>query len=208
MVYLCSEERYSPIAASTKSTTMRMSHHWPEEGRQSGAKNLDVKRTPDEEVEIWWGGCAVRTIAPSFVLSLVLTVALVAVASRLGAWRDEVIVRYATRVALVGIWLLQAGVSWYRLTAINYRLTTRRLIIGRDFSLGAPPDPGILLRRVHRVLVERTFLDSLLKVGSVRVVTEDGDQTSFVLSGLREPMRVAAMIRRYAKRSRQSNGTS
>jgi hypothetical protein len=202
MVCLCSEERYSLIAASTKSTKMPMSYTGPEERQQSSHKNSASKRAQDEEVEIWWGGCAVRTIAPSFVLCLMLTVLLVAIASRLGAWRDEVIVRYATRIILAGIWLLQIGVSCYRLTAINYRLTNRRLIIGRDFSLGSPPEAGLPLEQVHQVVVERTFLDRLLRVGNVRVVAVSGGSASLVLSGIREPIRVAAMIRRHVKRER------
>jgi len=187
---------------------MPMSYIGPEERRQPGDKNSGLKRNQDEEIEIWWGGCAVRTIAPSFVLCLMLTVVLIAVASRLGAWRDEIIVRFATRIILAGIWLLQVGLSCYRLTAINYRLTTRRLIVGRDFSIGAPPDAGIPLGRVNQVLVERAFLDRLLRVGKVRVVTKNGCQASLLLSGLREPMRVAAMIRRHAKQARRFTGTS
>jgi hypothetical protein len=153
------------------------------------------------ETDIWWGAYAGRTMLPGFLLCLLLTVILLALDLYLknGQRRSELISSLVLAVA-GAIWLFQ-GTRWiYRMMALNYRLTNRRLLFSRGFKL--PDTWAIELERLAEVLVLAGPAERLLGVGRIKVVVQDGSSSSFLLEGVLAPERVARIIRRRVRQAR------
>jgi hypothetical protein len=145
----------------------------------------------DQERDVWWGAYAGRTLLPSFLLCILLTLLLTGVAVFLGVseGRPSMPVRY-TAYALTGaIWAFQLLRCGYRIVVWTYRLTTRRLF--QEWSFWSAPNRAVDLRDITQVVVERTIWDRWLGVGRLRIVTPDD---TWILEGIRQPDQVAAMI--------------
>jgi hypothetical protein len=151
-----------------------------------------------EEVDLWWGSYATRTMLPSFLVCVAATVAV--------AWLTWVFLPPGfvkpTFVALAGsIWLLQL-VRWgYRFFGFNYRLTTRRVVCSRGLLYG--PGAELDLATVARVHVYRRWDERLLQVGQVTVQPDNPNVAPLILEGLVRPAAVAQMIRAAAKKARE-----
>jgi membrane protein YdbS with pleckstrin-like domain len=155
-----------------------------------------VPHQPAEEVDVWWGGFAGRALVPSFHVCALLTILIIAGALYLGGWPGTPFVRASARLAIALIWLLQLGRWGYRMVAINYRLTTRRLFLNRGFR--HPGQPGVELSRIRQVVVVRGMWERWLGVGRVRVILGE-KESPVVLEGVRDPDYVALEIRKQVK---------
>jgi hypothetical protein len=97
------------------------------------------------------------------------------------------------------VWLFQL-VRWgYRVGGYNYRLTSRRLFVGR--GLLYPRADGLELARIARVGVRRTLSDRIVKAGSVVLELEDG--SAHALPGLAGPEGFAATLEAAARAARE-----
>jgi hypothetical protein len=146
----------------------------------------------DQERDVWWGAYAGRTMVPSFLLGVLLTLLIAggAVFLWLRYGLAPLPVRYSAYALISSVWLCQL-IRWgYRIAVLTYRLTTRRLFL--EWSFFHRPVVVIDLRHISQVVVERTVWDRWTGVGRVRIVTSDH---SVVLEGVRQPEHVAAMIR-------------
>jgi hypothetical protein len=152
----------------------------------------------DEETEVWWGSFAGRTLAPGFVLCVLATAgALIA----LYAGDVSPNPRRLAYLLVSPLWIVQAGCWLYRMTAYNYRLTTRRLFVSRRFAAAAT---AVDLARVERVRVQRGRLGRLLGVGRIRV--EAAGARPLLLEGVLDPADVAALIASRAEQARKHGG--
>jgi hypothetical protein len=145
---------------------------------------------PAEEVDVWWGGYASRTMLPSFLICVAATVAI--------AWLTWFCLPpRLVKISFVGlsggVWLLQL-VRWgYRFFGFSYRLTTRRLFchLGKlyqgDLQLG--------LAAVAQVVVRSRWDERLVGVGQVVVIPDKPTTPPLILEGVLEPARIAEMIR-------------
>jgi len=156
---------------------------------------------PLEEVDLWWGSYAPRTMAPSFMLCLVLTLAISAEAWSLGIWQEHSSARYTAQVLMVLLWAIQFTRWAYRIFAINYRLTNRRLFHEQGFH--RPQNREIMLSRIHQVVVERGPLERLLRVGRLRVLAQDHSLPPIIFEGVPDPDHVAMAIRKQVHKARQ-----
>jgi hypothetical protein len=155
-----------------------------------------------EEVDVWWGAYAGRTMLPDFLLSGVLTVGIIGLAWYLGAWRDSSWLRWTTPL-LLGIFWLSQIVRWlYRVVTTTYRLTTRRLFYERGF--GHPGRPGVWLREVAQVVVERRPFERWMGVGRIRILVRSEVNPPLVLEGVRDPEHIAIEIRKWVKTAQES----
>jgi membrane protein YdbS with pleckstrin-like domain len=160
-----------------------------------------VDRVGAEEVDVWWGSYAGRTLLPSFAVCVFLTLAAVvaAVYFQRRYDLDPLAVRYAVYAIAALVWLGQLARWSYRVLTFSYRLTTRRLLLERSFfnSLRAAID----LRRIARIDVTQRPLERMLGVGRINVFEEGKSVPSMELCGVCRAEVVANVIREQAKQS-------
>jgi membrane protein YdbS with pleckstrin-like domain len=157
---------------------------------------------PTEEVEVWWGSYAPRTMIPSCLVAVALTVGILSVGWVQGGGKDDDVLQLTILLPIVAVWLWVA-IRWgYRLVAVNYRLTTRRLFCERGFF--RPLNRVIDLDQIDQVLVARGRLERLLRTGRVRIVALDRKVPDLVLDGLSHPERIAMQLRKYIQKARQT----
>jgi hypothetical protein len=95
------------------------------------------------------------------------------------------------------LWITLALFGSYRLASYEYRLTTQRLFCLRGWFSPALP---LRLTDIKAVRVEQSAVQRWLRVG--RVVVEASDrETPVVFVGVREPQRLAELIRREVKQA-------
>ena len=136
-----------PLPAEPSQPYPPVSLNLPEEQETGGDET--------QEVDIWWGAYAGRTMWPSFVVCALLTLAIGVAA--FGWWQLNP--KHPHLVRYTGYWL--AGMIWsaqllrwgYRTLSINYRLTSRRLF--RDRGFHNPAAGRVDLSNVAAVEVER-----------------------------------------------------
>jgi membrane protein YdbS with pleckstrin-like domain len=154
-----------------------------------------------EETDTWWGSYAGRTMLPGFLLCLLLTVVLLILDWYLETRQRRSDLISSAVLGLAGaVWLFQ-GTRWvYRMIAVNYRLTNRRLLYTSGFKL--PETWAIDLARITRVSVVTGSLERLLGVGRIHIQVDNADSPCFILEGVLAPERVARTIRRRVRQAR------
>jgi hypothetical protein len=160
---------------------------------------------PAQEVELWWGGYAGRTMVPAFVLCALLTAAVLLLADIV--WHEGIPHDIISRLALyliVLVWAVALARWAYRATTLAYRLTTRRLLREQGFSHPAPP--AIELANIRAVHVEQRWWERWVGVG--RVVIELADGSAEVLPGVLNPGHLAGILRQQAEACRQGHAVS
>ncbi len=148
----------------------------------------------NQETDIWWGSYAGRTMAPGFAACALLTGLLV-----WGVWlfwpkheERPYLERYTTYILVGAVWLFQL-IRWgYRIVALNYRLTTKRVFCQRGFRTAATT--AIDLAAIATVRIERDTFGPYLKVGRLRIVPVDSAGPAMVLEGVYNPDQIAALI--------------
>lgn len=103
---------------------------------------------------------------------------------------------------VIGLFLLLR--VWYRTKAVRYRLTTQRLFV--QTGLVAKKLEEIELFRVKDVTLSQGFLQRLLGVGTVVVLSSDDTTPRLELAGIRQPMETKETIRNAYRTSRQREG--
>lgn len=156
---------------------------------------------PAQEVELWWGGYAGRTMAPTFLLCALLSVAVLLVADLV--WREEnVPPSLLGRLAMyliVLVWAVALTRWAYFTTTLAYRLTTRRLLREQGFTHPAPPP--IELVNINAVRVEQRAWERWVGVG--RVLVECTNGSIEVLPGVHHPQHLAAALLRQVSLCRE-----
>lgn len=165
----------------------------------------DLPHSDDAEVDIWWGGYAGRAMVPSFLVCIVATACVIALA----VYLDDAYnlpsdsARYAVYAIAGGFWTVQVLRWILRLVGVSYRVTTRRIYCWPSL-FGSPYQP-IDLAAVTRVGVEQTGLERLLGVGRVRITSKDAELVFF---GLVQPRRVAVLVEHRAREEQLNRGCS
>jgi hypothetical protein len=154
-----------------------------------------------EEVDIWWGAYAGRTMVPRFVGCAILSALVVGMAWSVGAWRGAFLIRYGAGLIVAGLWLSQVGLWIYRMLALNYRLTTRHLYYERGF--GHPGNPGIELGQITAISVMQGAVERWLGVGRIAIAAT-GNRLPLVLEGVRHANAVASEISRRVKQAQNA----
>ena len=102
----------------------------------------------------------------------------------------------------IGLFLLLR--VWYRTKAVRYRLTTQRLFV--QTGLVAKKLEEIELFRVKDVVLSQGFLQRLLGVGTVVVLSTDDTAPRLELAGIRQPLETKETIRSAYRTARQREG--
>jgi hypothetical protein len=151
-----------------------------------------------EEVDVWWGSYASRTMLPSFVLCVAATVG---IAWLTWALLPARLVKFSFFGLSGGVWLLQL-VRWgYRFFGFNYRLTTRRLFchLGKLYQ----GNRELELAAVAQVVVRSRWDERLVGVGQIVVKAQSPATPPLILEGILQPARLAEEIRTRVQRARE-----
>jgi hypothetical protein len=142
-----------------------------------------------EEVDLWWGSYAGRTMTPSFLVCGLLTGL-----TTWAAWYfvPRAWVQLSALAAASVIWLVQLARWGARFFGWNYRLTTRRLFAVR--GIRRLTVAAVDLADIAGVRVKRNWLERQLGVGRVIVERPDVRQPPLVLAGVCHPQRAADLI--------------
>jgi len=151
----------------------------------------------DQEVDLWWGSYAGRTMLPSFLVCLVLTGLII-----LLAW--IFVGRGQLKLTILGLggllWLVQLLRFAYRYFGFNYRLTSKRL-----FRSQSRQPLQIPLADIAEVHVERNGFEKLVGVGRVVITFPDRTRPALVLAGVTKPNLVADQIRTACELAKQKH---
>jgi hypothetical protein len=165
---------------------------------------LEESADESQETDIWWGSYAGRTMTPSFIVCGLLTALIIWLVWLIWPKQENLphLERYTTYILVGAVWIFQM-IRWcFRIVAINYRLTTRRLICQRGFQSAATK--SIELAGIATVRIERAALESHLKVATLRIVPIDTSQPSLILEGIVQPNRIASLIMNQVQEARSS----
>lgn len=179
-----------------------------DESGDDGSKNL--VSTGDgaslEEAEIWAGRSSWKHFAGRISLwvlaSVVFGVLVVLTANRvewLTFWWGVGI--FAAGVALSGS--IVVGKVFWHILGCRYRLTSQRLFLHRGI-LNQKVDQ-IELIRIDDVSLEMSFIERLLGVGSVNLVSTDATDRRICIQGIASPESVAESIRHHTRRLRRKS---
>jgi hypothetical protein len=143
-------------------------------------------------------------MTPSFVVCGLLTVLLIWAVWMIWPSHEDrpYLERYATYILVGAVWSFQLTRWGYRLVAINYRLTTRRLFCQRGFQTASTT--VIDLIQIATIRIERTAWENYLKVGRLRVVSVNNSETPLPLDGVVHPDQIAARIMNQVQKARQA----
>ncbi|HLJ96730.1 MAG TPA: PH domain-containing protein [Gemmataceae bacterium] len=176
----------------------------PDSPARDGPNQSPGERRPRaelEEVDLWWGSYAGRAMLPGFLLCLLLTIFLLAMEWYLGRRQARSDLISSAVLGVAGASWLFEGTRWvYRMTALNYRLTNRRLLYMHGFKL--PESWAIELRQITDVSVMSGPIERFLGVGRIVVQTGGDKPGSVVLEGVWHPYRIARIIRRRVRQAR------
>lgn len=159
-----------------------------------------------EEIDLWWGGYASRTMMPETLSCLLATGMIVTGAILLVHYGVPAVEARLTVYALAGVlWLIHILRWLNRAAGYTYRLTTHRLYCTWGILAGLLHRhvPPVELARVTQVVLETTPVERLLNIGRVRLEMEGGAQPVELL-GLFEARHVAEEIGRFVKACRES----
>jgi hypothetical protein len=148
----------------------------------------------DQEVDVWWGSYAGRTMLPSFLACLLLTGLII-----LLAW--TYVERSQVKLTILGlgggVWLIQMGRFAYRFFGISYRLTSKRL-----FRSQSRQPLQIALTEIAEVHVKRNGFENLVGVGRISITFADKTRPPLILEGVKKSKQVAELIRTYCHQAR------
>jgi len=141
----------------------------------------------NQEVDVWWGSYAGRTMWPSFLVCLGLTGLII-----LFAWInvDRGQLKLTILGLSAGVWLIQLGRFAYRYFGFTYRLTSKRLFRNRSRQ-----PLQVFLTDVGEVSVEQNGFEKLVGVGRVFITFSDKTRPPVVLEGIAKPKQVIELIR-------------
>lgn len=148
---------------------------------KGGATREDVERP------IWQGGYSPRAMIGSWVMCVILSIALFIAAY----WTGAVTIPVTMLVVLVG-WIFVAGLYGYRRLGYHYELSTQRLV----------HRSGILTRRSDRievididdVIYQQGPIERILGVGTIRIESSDKSHPVLTLMGIANVKIVADQI--------------
>ena len=154
----------------------------------------------DQEVDVWWGSYAGRTMLPSFLVCLLLTGLIISLA---WAYVDRGEVKLTVLGLGGAVWLVQLVRFAWRYFGFTYRLTSKRLFCG----MGRRP-LSVLLADIAEVRDEHNGLEKLVGVGRICLTFVDKMRPVVVLKGVKKPKQVAELIRSHCQQAKSKNPAS
>jgi membrane protein YdbS with pleckstrin-like domain len=185
---LASRAAAAPATATEKAPASKSDRKSAAAIRKNSGR-VDAAKVKPQCAEQWKGSYSGRTMTPSWLLCIAMTVAFVWVAFRYlpGNWRLEFL------AATVGfVWTMQL-VRWaYRVLGYRYRITEENLHLHRGLLYGKPVN--VPRCEIVKVSISANLLDRMLGVGKVVVQVKDEKREAIELEGVRQPRELVKMI--------------
>ena len=166
--------------------------------RETTAARQDREEEPEEE--LWQGRYSSKAMIGWWVLSGLITIALVVLAIVVGnRW-----VTWPALIVVVLLWLYQFFLMKYRQWSVRYRLTSQRFV----------HETGILRRVTDRIEVidmdditfEQGLLERLMGVGTIHISSSDKTHPELELRGIEDVKEVSGKIDDTRRAERRRRG--
>jgi len=161
---------------------------------------------PSAEKEIWAGRTHWKHYAGRLILWVAGNIALVVVVAWLASRADWLTAAAATWIILAVFavsGILIVGRVAYKVLDHRYRLTTQRIFIARGI-LSQTVDQTELIR-VDDVRLHKSFMDRILGLGTVTILSTDTSNSQLVIEGIADAEKVAEAIRTRMRAMRQKS---
>jgi uncharacterized membrane protein YdbT with pleckstrin-like domain len=163
-----------------------------------------VGRDDIPEENLWSGTYSGKAMIGTWILLGAISIVVLILLFTVSALRDTPTARNVVLLLLVLAWLIPLLLLGYRKLAYFYELTNQRLK-HRD---------GILVRRNNRIEVididdvsfQQGIIETLFKVGTIRVQSSDSSHPQLVLKGIADVKQVADLIDAARRAERQRRG--
>ena len=193
-----SDEKDSPKPAADQAVVRAPS------SAAARGKGADAELTPDDdgssqldprnEEDLWQGRASWKSIYPSLMLWLLITLAVVIGIGVISGWKKYTL--WSAEVC--GVYLLYVlGRHVYRVWSVSYKLSTQRLFIRRGILTQTVDQTELM--RVDDVKTRQTLIERMLRIGLVEVMSSDRSDTSLFLRHIEDPETVAEHIRKHTR---------
>jgi membrane protein YdbS with pleckstrin-like domain len=157
-------------------------------------KGANTNAEPEES--LWSGGYSPKAMIGSWILCLILTIALIVgmvmLPGILGEQVEKKIIWSVGTGVVIALWVIAAAVYAYRRLCVFYELTTQRFIHKH----------GILVRTTDRIeLIEiddvaftQGPVQRMLNVGAIKLTSSDRSHPQLNLVGIDDVSRVSGLI--------------
>ena len=171
-----------------------------EKFKQTAAARLETTEQEEDEAELWQGSYSGKAMVGTWLLSGLITVALLILA----IWAAKPWLWWTVVIVLVGLWLYQLLKFCYRRLNVSYRFTNQRFI----------HQQGILRRVTNRIEVidmddigcEQTVLERFVGTGTIRISSSDRTHPELLLAGIANVKEVAGRIDDTRREERRRRG--
>lgn len=162
-----------------------------------------ARQAPDEqpEEEIWRGGYSSKAMIGGWVIAALVSLALLAggiLWAKNGWWWLAIL------LAMLLPWLYIFSVLCYRRMSVRYRLTTQRF--AHEHGILRRVNDRIEVLDMDDITTEQGFLERLVGVGTIRILSSDRSHPDLVLPGIDNVKVVAERFDNARRNERRRRG--
>ena len=153
----------------------------------------DSQLDPRTEEDLWEGRASWKSIYPSLLLWLLITLVVTLGIGFISEWKFTF-----WALGLCGLYLLYLfGRHAYQVWSVSYKLSTQRLFIRRGILTQTIDQTELM--RVDDVKITQTLIERMIGIGLVEVMASDRSDKSLFLRSISDPEQVAEHIRRHTR---------
>ncbi|MDY0169493.1 MAG: PH domain-containing protein [Thermoguttaceae bacterium] len=154
----------------------------------------------EPEHTLWEGGYSSKAMLSRWLLSMVVTFALPIG----GIWWPRGYVWLAIAAIILLLWAYQLLVLISRRWSVHYRLTNQRFI--HELGVFRRVTDRIELIDVNDITFEQGMIDRLVRVGTIRISSNDRSHPELTLAGIEDVAHVAGLIDETYRAERRRRG--
>lgn len=161
------------------------------------------RQAPDDqpEEEIWRGGYSSKAMIGGWVIAALVSLALLAggiLWAKTGWWWLAVL------LAMLLPWLYFFSILCYRRMSVRYRLTTQRFV--HEHGILRRVNDRIEVLDMDDITTEQGFLERLVGVGTIRILSSDRSHPDLALPGIENVKVVAERFDNARRNERRRRG--
>ena len=157
--------------------------------------------TLGDEQELWSGNYSVKSMAGSWIVLGLATIAAFALLMMFAAGSTVV---WVVLGILAVVWVGMLGLMYYRKWSYHYELTTQRIKHREGFVFRS--QDRIELIDISDVKLKQGPIQTILNVGNIHVISSDESHPLLVMAGLADAKKVADLIDNARREERRKRG--
>ncbi len=163
----------------------------------------DAVGTPTlgDEQELWAGNYSIKSMAGSWIVLGLITIAEIALLLVFSAGMP---VTWTVLGILAVIWVFMLGVMYYRKWSYHYELTTQRIKHREGFVFRS--QDRIELIDISDVKLKQGPIQAILNVGNIHVISSDESHPLLIMAGLADAKKIADLIGNARREERRKRG--